>query len=78
MTQLRLSHCELLELHATPKFLADVAAEIVPGNHLEMEGAIDPCRAGCCPAIRSFVHTHQCSAEYKSAERTFVFRTGEH
>jgi hypothetical protein len=74
MTQGRLLHCELLGLHTTPKFLVDVDTEVRPGNHLEMAGEIDPCRAACRPAIRHFVHRHCCSAEYNSADRTFIFR----
>ena len=69
----RLLHHELLELHTAPKFLLDVASVVRPGNHLDMEGTIDPCRAGCCPAIRRFVYAQQCSAEYKAADRTFTF-----
>lgn len=68
--------------HTERKFLNDVEIAIdegviSPGNHLDMQGELDPCRPGCQPAIRSYIQENGGTAKYYATAtgNTFSWET---
>ena len=47
---------------------------ISPGNHLNMQGELDPCRPGCQPAIRSYIQENGELQNIMLLQRVILFR----
>ncbi len=62
----RLNFQEQLNTHTEAKFLKDINGKVKAGDHLLMQGNLDPCRPGCQPKIRKFVLENSVSADYYS------------
>lgn len=70
----RLNQQEALLTHTERKFLNDVDGMVKPGDHLKMTGELNPCRPGCQPAIRDFVHAKGVTAEYTASSTGKVYQ----
>lgn len=70
----RLNQQEALLTHTERKFLNDIDGMVKPGDHLKMTGELNPCRPGCQPAIRDFVHAKGVTAEYTASSTGNVYK----
>ena len=62
----RLNFQEQLNTNSEAKFLRDIEGKVKAGDHLLMQGELNPCRPGCQPKIRKFVLENGVSADYYS------------
>lgn len=70
----RLNQQEALLTHTERKFLKDIDGMVKPGDHLKMTGELNPCRPGCQPAIRDFVHAKGVTAEYTASSTGKIYK----
>ena len=62
----KLNFQQQLDVHTEVKFLNDIRGKVLPGDHLEMFGTLNPCKPGCQPKIRTFVLENKVTATYNA------------